>query len=107
MLPVPTTNPAPSVRTHALTTPSTDTQSSTIKKRTPLRMKTSDPEAKRPTRIPWPQQAMLPDDIRKYAVHDAKAVTRLGWTEFVRRRRGRGDISSLSEVEYPARHLLR
>ena len=84
MLPVPTQKPAPSMRTHALTTPYTDTRSTTIKKRTPLRMKTSDPDAKRPTRIPWPQQAMLLDDIGKYVIRDAEAVTRLGWAEFVR-----------------------
>ena len=88
MLPVTTTNPAPSMRTRALTTPSPDTRSTTIKKRTPLRMKTSEPDAKRPTCIPQPQQAMLPGDIGKYVVRDAEAVTRLGWKEFVRWRRG-------------------
>ena len=31
---------------------------------------------------------------------------RLGWTEFVRRRQGRGDFASLSEVKRPARRLL-
>ena len=83
MLPVPTTNPAPSVRTCALTTPSTDIQSTT-KKRTPLRRETSEPDAKRPIRIPRPQKALLPDNLGKYAVRDTEAVTRLGWTEFVR-----------------------
>ena len=46
MLPVPTKNPASSVRTRALTTPSLDT---TTKKRQPLRMKTSESDAKRLT----------------------------------------------------------
>ena len=34
-------------------------------------------------------------------------MTRLGWTEFVHWRRGRGDFASLSEVEHPALRLLR
>ena len=63
MLPVPTTNPALSVRTRALTTPSPDAQSTTTKKRPPLRMKTLEPDAKRPTQITRPQQAKLPDDL--------------------------------------------
>ena len=107
MLPVPTTNPTPSVQTRALTTPFTDTQSTTIKKRKSLRMKTSEPDAKRTDRIPRPQQVKLPDDIGKYAIHDAEAVTRLGWTEFVSRRRGHGDFASLLEVKHPAWCLLR
>ena len=98
MLPVLTTNPAPSVRTRALTTPSTDTQSTTIKKQTSLRMKTSEPDAKQPARIPRPQQALLPDGIGKYVVRDAEAVTRLVWTEFVRWQQGRGYFASILEV---------
>ena len=105
MLPVPTTKPAPSVRTRAHTMPSTETPSTT-KKRTPLRRKTAEPDTRRPARIPRPQQALLPDNIGKYVVCDAEEVTRLGWTEFVRRQRGRGDFASLSEVKHPARCLL-
>ena len=71
------------------------------------RRKTSEPEAKHPARITWPQQAQLPDDIGKYVVRDAEEVLRLGWAEFVRRRRGRGDFASLLEVKHPARRLLR
>ena len=77
MLPVPTTNPAPSVRTRALATPSTNTPPNT-KNRTPLRRKTLEPYAKRPARIPRPQQALLPDDIGKYVVRNAEEVTRIG-----------------------------
>ena len=95
------------MRALALTTSSTDMESTTIKKRPTLRMKTSELNAKRLTRIPWPQQAVLSDDIGKYVVCDAEAVTRLGWTEFVRQRRGRGDFAYLSEVEHPVRRLLR
>ena len=106
MLPVPNTNPVLSVRTCALTTPSTDTQSTT-KKRTPLRRKTSEQDAKQPACIPWQQQALLPDDIGKYIVCDAESVTMLGWTEFVRWRRGRGYFASLSEANHLACRLLR
>ena len=48
------TNPAPYARTRDLTTPSPDAQSTTTKKWKPLRMKTSQTDAKRPTRIPRP-----------------------------------------------------
>ena len=107
MLPVLNTNPSLSVRTRALTTPSTNTQSTTTKKQTSLRMKTSEPDAKRPTCIPRPQQALLQDDIGKYVVRNAEGVTRLGWTNFVRRQRGLGYFASLPEVKHPARRLLR
>ena len=106
MLPVLTTNPAPFMRTCALTTPSTE-KPPTTKKRVPLRRKTLEPDAKQPARLPWPQQALLPDGIGKYVVQDAEEVTRLGWTEFVCRRRGRGDSASLLEVKHLARRLLR
>ena len=94
------------MRTRAHTTPSPDTQSTTTKKRQPTRMKTSEPEAKRPTGIPWPKQVKLPDDIGNYVVRDAEEVTRLRWIDFVRWCQGRGDFSSLSEVEHLARRLL-
>ena len=82
MLPVPATNPAPSVRTRALTTPSLNTPSN--KKRTHQRGNTLKPDAKSPACIPRPQQARPPDDIGKSVVRNAKEVTRLGWTDFVR-----------------------
>ena len=105
MLPVPTTNPTPSGRTRALTTPSPNTPPN--KKRTHLRRKTPEPDAKRPDHIPQPQQAWLPEDIGKYVVRNAEEVTRLGWAEFVRWQRGCGDFAFLSKVKHPARHLLR
>ena len=55
MLPVPTTNPAPSVRTGALATPSNNKPPN--KKRTPPWRKTSEPDAKPPAHIPRPQKA--------------------------------------------------
>ena len=91
MLPLPTTNPAPPVRMRALATPSTKIPPTT-KKRTPLWRKTSEPDAKQTARIPWLQQDLLPDDIGKYVVRDTEEVTRLGWTEFVCQRQGRGDF---------------
>ena len=54
-------------------------------------MKTSEPDAKRPTWILWPQQVKLPDKIGKYIFCNAEEVTWLGWTEFVRQQRG-GEI---------------
>ena len=104
MLPVPPTNTAPYVRTRALTTSSTHTPP---KKRTQPQRMTSELAAKRPTRIPRPKQAQLPNGIGKYVARDAKEVTRLGWTEFVRRQQGRGDFASLADVKHPARRLLR
>ena len=75
MLPVPTTNPAPSERMRALITPSTKTPST--KKQTPLPRKTAEPDAKRPTRITQPQKALLPDNIGKYVVSNEEEVTRI------------------------------
>ena len=95
------------MRTCAHNIPSPDTESATTKKQQPLRIKTSEPDAKQPTRIPWPQQVKLPEDLGKYVVCDAEEVTRLDWTKFVCWRRGSGDLASLSEVEHPARRLLR
>ena len=78
VLPVPITKSAPSVRMCANTTPSPNTQSvTTTKKRQPTRMTTSELDAKRPTRIPRPQQVKLPDDISKYVVCNTEEVTRL------------------------------
>ena len=78
----------------------------TTKKCQPTRTKTSEPDKKRLTRIPRPQQVKLPDDIGKYVVRDAEEATQLGWTEFVRRQQGCGDFASLSDVEHPARRLF-
>ena len=108
MLPVPIKNSALSVRTRASTTPSPDTQSvTTTKKRQPTWMNTLELYTKQLTRIPQMQHLKLPGDICKYVICDAEEVTWLGSTEFVRRQQGRGDFASMSEVEHPARRLLR
>ena len=107
MLPVPTTNSDPSVRMRTNTTPSTDMQSVTMtKKCQPAQMKTLEPDAKGPTRIPRPQQVKLPNYINNYVVCDAEELIRLGWTEFVRRQQGSGSFASLSELENPERRVL-
>ena len=100
---MPPTNPAPSVRTRALTTLSTMPP----QKRPQPRRITSEPAAKRPNRIPRPTQAKLPDDIGEYVARNAREVKRLGWAEFVRRQQGRRDFASLADVKHLVRRLLR
>ena len=107
MFPVMTKNPAPSLRMRAHTTTSPDTQLTTTKRQQLTRMKNSEPDAKRPTQIPQLQQVKLPDDIGKYVIRNTEEVTWLGWTEFLRRQWGCGDLASLSEVYHSARSLLR
>ena len=68
---------------------------------------TSEPAAKRATRIPRPKQAQLPDNICKYVARNAGEVKRLRWMYFVRRQRGRGDFASLEDVKPSAWRLLR
>ena len=69
-------------------------------------MKTSDLDVKRPTRIPQFHQVKLPEDIGKYIARDVEEVTRLGWTESVRLRRGQGCSYFLLLVEHLAQRLL-
>ena len=104
MLLEPTTNPQLSVRAQALTNPSPNTLPN--KNRMHPRKKTLKLEAKRPAHIPRPHHALLPDDIGKYIVCDAEAVIRIGWTQSVRRRCGRGYFAFLLKVKHPARRLL-
>ena len=101
LIPVPPKNPAPSLRTRALTT-----LSPMPPKKRPQPRRITEPDAKRPTRITWPTQAKLPDDIGKYVARDVREVQRLGWVEFMRRRQGRGDFASLADMKHPARRLL-
>ena len=78
---MPITNSALSMRMHATTTPSPDTQSVTTTRKCQLtRMKTLEPDAKQPTWIPQPQQVKLPDNIGKYIVRNEEEVTWIGWT---------------------------
>ena len=62
MLPVPTTNPAP-VREDARTCYPLYQHTAQHQEENAIAEETSEPDAKQPARIPWPQQARLPDDI--------------------------------------------
>jgi hypothetical protein len=52
------------------------------------------------------QQAPVDLTLRKYIELDTLLFSTLGWSEFVRERRGRGDMGNL-EFEHPAARLLR
>ena len=59
------------------------------------------------TKIAWPRQTLLPDDLGECISQDSAAVSHLGWEEFVKRRQGRGDFAGLGNLRHPARRLLR
>ena len=59
------------------------------------------------TRIAWPRQNLLPDDIGECISRDAAAVSHLGREEFVWRRRVRGDFTGLGNLRHLTRRLLR
>ena len=59
------------------------------------------------TKIAWPRQTLLPNDLGECISRDAAAVSHLGWEEFVQRRRGQGDFAGLGNLRHPARRLLR
>ena len=61
----------------------------------------SAPPAKR-LRVPAPG---LSQDLGKCIARDVELVQKLGWNNFVRQRRGRGDLS-VSNVPHPAARLL-
>jgi hypothetical protein len=50
-------------------------------------------------------QASVDLNLRKYIDHDTHLLATVGWNEFVRERRGRGDLGDL-EFEHPAARLL-
>ena len=68
------------------------------------RKKTVTPKV---TRIARPRQTLLPNYLGECISRDAAAVSHLGWEEFVRRRRGRGDFSRLEKLRHLAQRLLR
>ena len=49
----------------------------------------------------------MPADLGEYIVRDVALLERLGWTEFIRQRRCRGDLAHLDNVHHPARRLLK
>ena len=51
--------------------------------------------------------AGVPGKLGKLISRDVKLVEELGWEEFVKRRRGRGDLTEMIRVNHPARRILR
>ena len=49
----------------------------------------------------------IPTELGEYIDRDVTLLKRLGWTEFIRQRRGQGDFASLDNVHHPARCLLK
>ena len=49
----------------------------------------------------------VPPELGKLIERDSRLVQELGWEEFVRRRRQRGDLTEMENVDHPARSLLR
>ena len=49
----------------------------------------------------------VPPELGKLIERDSRLVQELGWEEFVRRRRERGDLTEIKNVDHPARSLLR
>ena len=46
-------------------------------------------------------------ELGKLIDQDVELVKELGWKGFVKRRRGRGDLTEMIGVNHPARNLLR
>jgi hypothetical protein len=51
------------------------------------------------------QVRQIPNDLSKYILRDVHLYHQLGWAEFIRQRRGIGDIGDL-RIQHPARRLL-
>jgi len=51
--------------------------------------------------------AEIPSDIGKLIKRDVALLGKLGWEDFVKQRRGRGDLTDMKGVKHPARDLLR
>ena len=49
----------------------------------------------------------MPAELGEYIERDVALLQQLGWTEFIRQRRGRGDLAHLHNVHHPARRLLK
>ena len=69
---------------------------------------TLQPPAKKQRREPvnYPTITALPADLGKCVKRDSEEIRELGWEEFVRRRRGRGDLGDLN-FDHPAKRLLK
>ena len=72
------------------------------------------PPPKRPCQVdPTPAKRIassvadhLPEELGELICRDVQLLSRLGWRQFVKRKRGRGDFSDLGNVDHPARRLL-
>lgn len=56
--------------------------------------------------MPLPS-TQLPAELGEYIARDVELLRRGGWKELVASRRGRGDFTSLNNVQHPAQRLLR
>jgi len=46
-------------------------------------------------------------ELGEYITRDVALLKRLGWTEFIRQRRCKGNIATLDDVHHPAKRLLK
>ena len=58
-------------------------------------------------KISLPRQTSLPNELGKLISRYATPVAKLGWEDFLKHRRGRGNFSRLGAFQHPARRLLR
>ena len=61
-----------------------------------------------PTRRPVPSNPVgdVPKELGELIERDVELLSHMGWNDFVRKRRGRGDFASLLDLDHPARRLL-
>jgi hypothetical protein len=50
--------------------------------------------------------SMTSEELGELIMRDVELLSRVGWRSFVKHRRGRGDFSSLDNVNHPARRVL-
>ena len=64
-------------------------------------------KTKRQKRVDTRPSAEVPAELGELIDRDIRLVQEMGWEEFVKSRRGRGDLTEMIEVEHPARRILR
>jgi hypothetical protein len=95
---------SPTQHNSKLTTqqPSTPLTQSKVKRACPAG---PQPPSKRTTAtLP---SGIISEELGELICRDVDLLTRVGWRDFVKHRRGRGDFSNLDNVNHPARRLLR
>ena len=63
-----------------------------------------------PIEAPSRQQLMstsIPDDLGKLIEDDHKLFLQLGWEQFIRLKRGRGNFTSLQKLRHPAKRIIK